>query len=310
MHVATLRGISKSYGSNKVLDNINLDIKAGEILALLGPNGSGKSTLLKMIATLIRPDAGQISLLGTEGRTETLRNIGMIFDHTAHWDKLTGYENAWFFARHYGLTVAEASSRLNYLFSWMHMKSKTDDVVATYSYGMRRKLALIECLIHKPKLLLMDEPSMGLDHCSRLNLYSELKEIKGRNNSIVIATNDVHEAELLADRVALIGNGKIVALDTPQMLIDSLQSFTSIELTLANPIPFEQIKNFDGIESLDAENNGRKIKILSISGQEALVPVVKKVIDLDGVISEIRVRPPNLADAFLKFTGDDKLDEA
>ncbi len=310
MYTVALKGVSKSYGADKVLDDIYLDIEEGEIFVLLGANGSGKSTLLKIIAALLKPDSGEISLLSGEGRSEVLRSIGMMFDHTAHWDKLTGYENAWFFARHYGLSKEEASIRLEDLISWIDLGEKSRHAVAEYSYGMRRKLLLIEALVHNPKLLLMDEPSMGLDHSSRLALYSELKDRAGKGNTVVIATNDVYEAELVADRVALIRNGKIIASGTPKMLVDSLRALTRIDLTLADPIPVERIEEIEEVESLDAEDGGRKLKILSRSGQDALVPIVKKVNDLDGKISEISVRPPNLGDVFLKFTVEDQVDDA
>ncbi len=307
--MAELKGVSKSYGGNKVLDDIDLNIEEGEIFVLLGANGSGKSTLLRIMATLLKPDSGEISLMGTEGGHKVLRDIGMMFDHNAHWDKLTGYENAWFFSLSYGLSQAEASSRLDRLFSWIDLGEKSQHAVVEYSYGMRRKLSLIEALVHNPRLLLMDEPSMGLDYSSRLALYSELKERARRENSVVIATNDVHEAEILADRVALIKKGKIIASGSPAMLIDSLGASTSIELTLTYPIPLECIKEIKEVEGLDAEDNGKKLKISSRYGQEALIPIVKKVNDLNGIICEISVRPPNLGDVFLKFTGEDRVDE-
>jgi len=309
LYIAELKSVSKSYGGNKVLDDIDLNIEEGEIFVLLGANGSGKSTLLRIMATLLKSDSGEVSLMGTEGGHEVLRDIGMMFDHNSHWDKLTGYENAWFFAIRYGLSQAEASSRLERLLSWIDLGEKSHHAVAGYSYGMRRKLSLIEALVHNPRLLLMDEPSMGLDYSSRLALYSELKNRTRRKNSVVIATNDVHEAEILADRVALIKNGKIIASGSPSMLIDSLGASTSIELTLTYPIPWERIKEVKEVEGLDADDCGMKLKISSRYGQEAIVPIVKKVNDLNGLISEISVRPPNLGDVFLKFTGEDQVDE-
>ena len=220
----TLQSISKSYGKNRVLDGIDLEVHKGEIFVLLGSNGCGKSTLLRIMATLLKPDSGEALLFGSKGSPEILRRVGIMFDHTAHWDKLTGYENAWMFARSYGLTNKVAASRLDGLFKWIGLWERRDEAVASYSYGMRRKLSLIEALVHEPDLLLMDEPSMGLDYTSRLAIYSHLRQLAEKGIAIVLSTNDVSEAELLASRVALLKKGHIIALDRPDHLVASLNA--------------------------------------------------------------------------------------
>jgi ABC-2 type transport system ATP-binding protein len=300
-----LRGICKSYGNANVLDNIDLEIQEGEIFILLGSNGSGKSTLLRIMATLLKPESGDVSLLGSEGRPEVLRRTGMMFDHTAHWDKLTGYENAWFFARSYGMSEKHAALRLDSLFRWINLNDKQNDAVSTYSFGMRRKLALIEALVHEPKLLFMDEPSMGLDHTSRLALYSELKETAKKGVAIVLATNDVKEAEFLADRVGLLKRGRLIALGKPDMIVKSLNSLTRIEVTLVLPIQIDPLKAIEGVAAVDAEKEGLKLMILARSGQEMLMPIVNTIIKKGGIIRGIEVREPNLGDAFLKFAAED-----
>jgi ABC-2 type transport system ATP-binding protein len=305
-----LRGISKSYGSAKVLDRVSLEIQEGEIFVLLGSNGSGKSTLLRIMATLLRPESGEVSLLGSEGRPEILRRTGIMFDHTAHWDKLTGYENAWFFARSYGMSEEHAASRLDRLFSWINLEDKKDDAVSTYSFGMRRKLALIEALVHEPKLLFMDEPSMGLDHTSRLSLYSELRETAKMGAAIVLATNDIQEAEFLADRVGLLKSGRLIALGRPSAIVKSLNALTRIEVMLVLPIQIDQLKAIEGVEAVEADKEGFKLRILAISGREMLMPIVNTIIKSGGIIQGIEVREPNLGDAFVKFAKEGAADVA
>lgn len=301
MHVLALQSISRSYGKSKVLDGIDLEVHKGEIFVLLGSNGCGKSTLLRIMATLLKPDSGRVLLFGSESRPKVQKRIGIMFDHTAHWDKLTGYENAWLFARSYGLSKEEAASRLDDLFKWIGLYERRDQAVAAYSYGMRRKLSLIEALVHKPDLLLMDEPSMGLDYASRMAFYAHLRELVKKGVTIVLATNDVSEAELLASRVALLRDGHIIAIDRPEHLVASLGALTRIELKLAVPIPIETLKRIEGIIQVEADEE--VLRLLVTLGQDSLAAIVKEVIILGGMIRSIEIREPNLGDAFLKLSG-------
>lgn len=303
MPILSLRGISKSFGKNRILDSIDLDVYEGEIFILLGSNGCGKSTLLRIMATLLKPDSGVALLFGSKGGQEIHRRIGIMFDHAAHWDKLTGYENAWIFARSYGLSGDAAASRLDSLNRWIGLSERRDDAVTTYSYGMRRKLSLIEALTHEPDLLLMDEPSMGLDYATRLALYSRLKELSKEGTTMVLATNDILEAELLASRVALLKKGRIIALDRPENLVASLNSQTMIEMKLATPISIESIREISGVEKVEA--SGNDLRILAATNRNSLSEAVKEVTALGGVILKIEVKEPNLGDAFLKFAGED-----
>lgn len=303
MPILSLHGISKSFGKNRVVDNTNLDVNNGEIFVLLGSNGCGKSTLLRIMATLLKPDSGAALLFGSKGSPEALKRVGIMFDHTAHWDKLTGYENAWIFARSYGLTSDVSASRLDSLFKWIGLSERRDEAVATYSYGMRRKLSFIEALVHEPDLLLMDEPSMGLDYSSRLALYSRLKELSKEGTTTILATNDILEAELLASRVALLKKGRIIALDQPENLVASLNSLTMIEMKLATPISVESIREISGVEKVEASGNG--LRILAAANHNSLSEAVREVTTLGGVILKIEVKEPNLGDAFLKFAGED-----
>ncbi|MGZ7049001.1 MAG: ABC transporter ATP-binding protein, partial [Methanobacterium sp.] len=237
-----IENLSKSYGKIRALNEVNLEISKGEIFILLGENGSGKSTLLKTIATLYSPDQGQISILEKDGIKESSKiksQIGVLFDNIIHWEKLTGYENAWFFARSYGLSKEETISGLDELFTKFNLFDNRDDPVSTYSYGMRRKLALIETLVHKPKLLLLDEPSMGLDYISRLVLYDLINKEIGNDTTVIIATNDVSEATTLAQRVALMQKGNILAVGSLSELIDSVKNINRIDIHLASPMALD-----------------------------------------------------------------------
>ncbi|MGZ7068267.1 MAG: ATP-binding cassette domain-containing protein [Methanobacterium sp.] len=302
-----IENLSKSYGKIKALNKVSLEISQGEIFILLGANGSGKSTLLKTIATLYSPDQGQISILEKDGIKESSKiksQIGVLFDNIIHWEKLTGYENAWFFARSYGLSRDKTRSGLDELFTKFNLFDNRDDPVSTYSYGMRRKLALIEAMVHKPKLLLLDEPSMGLDYISRLVLYDLINKEIGNDTTVIIATNDVSEATTLAQRVALMQKGNILAVGSPSELIDSVKNINRIDIHLASPMALDDFNRIEGVEFIeinDSDRNNIEIQFLVWSDPEILSNIVNRVVMKGGSILGIEVHKPSLEDVFLRF---------
>ncbi|MGZ4159535.1 MAG: ATP-binding cassette domain-containing protein [Neobacillus sp.] len=302
-----IENLSKSYGKIRALNEVNLEISKGEIFVLLGANGSGKSTLLKTIATLYSPDQGQISILGKDRikeSSEIKSQIGVLFDNIIHWERLTGYENAWFFARSYGLSRDKTRSGLDELFTKFNLFDNRDDPVSTYSYGMRRKLALIETLVHKPKLLLLDEPSMGLDYISRLVLYDLINKEIGNDTTVIIATNDVSEATTLAQRVALMQKGNILAVGSPSELIDSVKNINRIDIHLASPMALDDFNRIEGVEFIeinDSDRNNIEIQFLVWSDPEILSNIVNRVVMKGGSILGIEVHKPSLEDVFLRF---------
>jgi len=307
--MVVLDGTSKFYGKVKALDGVSLQVGKGEILALLGPNGSGKSTLLCLLAGLFPPDEGRVVLFG-DNRGSARGRIGVLFDHATHWERLTGYENAWFFARSYGLSSQKARPRLDDLFRWAGLWEKRDELVSTYSYGMRRKLALVEALAHRPGLLLLDEPSMGLDYVSRLALYTLLEQEAERGTAVILATSDVHEAALLARRVALMCRGRILVAGEPAALVASLEALTRIELRLVVPLPLASLRQIEGVEEagLDRqEGDSVCLRLLVRPGREVLARVVNEVVKQGGILQGIEVRAPNLGDVFLRLTGEEGL---
>lgn len=301
-----INNMCKSYDNKEALNNVNLKIMENEVLVLLGANGSGKSTLLKLLSTLYSCDKGKISIFGMNietDKTQIQSRTGVLFDSIVHWDKLSGYENAWFFARAYGMTPTDTQQRIEHLFKQFNLWDNRDQPVSTYSYGMRRKLALIESMVHEPDVLLLDEPSMGLDYTSRLVLYNILQE-ELKNSTIILATNDVGEAKIMADRIVLIHKGKLLAVDTPKNLINSVMNLNRIDLRLSTPLPLNVLRNVDGVEYAEtdeSEKDSYKIQFLVKSEEDALANIVNKVVELNGHVMGIDVQEPNLEDVFLKY---------
>jgi len=311
--IVSLENVSKSYGNKRALIDVNLQIRKGESFVLLGPNGSGKSTLLRILAGLLSPDDGRVELFEKsilKNRKEVQSRIGILFDHNAQWEKLTGYQSSWYFARSYGIHTDKARDNLDRLFLLYGLWENRDELISTYSYGMRRKLALIQAMSHNPRLLILDEPSMGLDYESRLALYRILKEESRRDTTVVLAINDVNEAALLAQRVAILNRGRIIITGKPEELKASLEALTLIVIWLGSPIPLTPLYEIEGVEQVEVceeTEDNIMLKILAQSQRSILTRIVREVVGRRGTIKALEVKEPDLGDVLLKFTSDEDM---
>ncbi|MCL5958335.1 MAG: ABC transporter ATP-binding protein [Chloroflexi bacterium] len=297
--------LSKVYHSQRGFFGASFEIERGEIIGFLGPNGSGKSTLLKVLATCLRPTSGAFRILGVDGlapNSALRQRLGVLFEGVAHFGDLSGFDNAWFFAMSYGMEPRLARSRLEELFLWAGLNDYKDSRVKTYSYGMKRKLALIEALVHQPDVLLLDEPSLGLDYVSTVALYQRLAELASTGTTVVLATNNVFEAEKLCSKVALIDQGRLVALDSPKNFLKTHQDCHQITMTLAEPIDHGLLSGVPLVRGVvGAEQNVLQIVVSDV--EAALPEVVTAVVQARGRIVSLKVSEPNLGDVFIAMTG-------
>jgi ABC-type multidrug transport system ATPase subunit len=231
--------------------------------------------------------------------------MGVVFDQAAHFEHLTGYENAWFFGRQYGVDSGILETRLRQLFRTLFLWERKDDLVQVYSHGMKRKLALVESLVHQPRMILLDEPTLGLDYHSRLSLYQILRDRAGSGASIVLATNDVHEARLLCDRVALMNRGRLLATGTPEDLIRSLGGFDVLNVQMDRPVPLEILNQLEGIERcevVDAKGGGFHITLLARDDPRILPFLIGEIAPHASLLG-LEVKRPDLGDVMLRFGG-------
>jgi len=294
------------YPTGRGIADITLQVAAGEIVGLLGPNGSGKSTLLRTLAGLLPPTRGELRLFGRHvppTPPSLRRRIGVLFDTPAHFDHLTGWENARFFAHAYGLASETAQARLCELFARFALAEQADNAVAEYSYGMRRKLALVEALVHAPDLILLDEPGVGLDYAARVALADTLREQSHRGAAIVLATNDVTEAEHLCDRVAFLHQGRVVAYETPTALLARLETTQEITLQLATPVDLTRLRTLPGVLAVSPASP-TQVHILTGNGATDIAGVVEAVTAAGGQVTALHVQAPTLGDVFLALTGE------
>jgi ABC-2 type transport system ATP-binding protein len=305
------KNVSRLYrSSGRGVSDVSISVAQGEVFGLMGPNGSGKSTLLRVLSTAIAPDSGSFSVGGADGLKEKRKvraSMGLMVDRPTHYDDLTGRANAYFFARAYGMDEAKAEGVLDELFDYFDLAEYADDRVRTYSYGMGKKLALIEAMAHGPEVLLLDEPSLGLDYTSQLAYQRRIRDLAGTGVAVLLASNQVDEVEALCDRAAFLHRGRVVAEGTPEELISSVQGVRRIVATLRNPVEYGSVAEVGGVQRVVPE--GRDLIFHCEERPGIVADVVAGIVNAGGDIVNLSVQRPNLEDVFVKLTGEALRDE-
>ena len=300
------RNITRLYkSSGRGVEDVSITVRPGEIFGLMGPNGSGKSTLLRILSTAIPPDSGTFHVSGADGTKERQKaraSMGLMVDQPTHYGDLSGWANAYFFARSYGLEEGKARSVLAELFAYFGLAEYRDDSVKTYSYGMGKKLALVEAIAHGPEVLLLDEPSLGLDYTSQLAYQKRIRELTSVGVAVLVASNQVDEVEALCDRVAFLHQGRLVAEGVPEDLTSSLEGTRRIVATLRNPVEYATLEEVPGVEWVAPEGQNLVIHCKERSG--IVADVVAGLVRVGGDITDLSVRRPTLEDVYVKLTGE------
>lgn len=253
-------GARFSYGEREVLKGISFEVAPGEVLGFLGPNGAGKSTTIRMLTGQLRPSAGSVRLFGRDvvrARSEVMGRVGVSFEEKNLYPSMTGEENLRFFARLYGVPHADVRALLEHV----GLETRRRDLVAGYSKGMRQRLMIARALVHDPDVLLLDEPTDGLDPVSAQAVRDVIRARVESGNAVLLTTHDMHEADELSHRVAFINEGEIYALDTPEKL----------KLAHGRRSVKVRLRDGDGVREeaveLDGEAAGARIAELMASGE-------------------------------------------
>lgn len=224
--VIKTKNLSKLYKKTKALDNVSIEIKKGEIFGILGPNGAGKTTFLSILTTLLKPTSGKAEVCGFDvlkDPSEVRKKIGVVFQETVLDDLLTAEENLRFHAELYN--VKNPAEKIEKILEFFGIKSRKKDKTKTFSGGMKRKVEIARPLLHDPEVLLLDEPTMGLDPSARKDIWEQIKKInKNNSTTILLNTHYLEEADELCDRIAILDKGKIVAIGTPEELKNKTKS--------------------------------------------------------------------------------------
>lgn len=294
-----VKGLSKSFGEIKAVDDIHFDVRKGEIFAFLGPNGAGKSTTIKMLCTLLSPSGGSASVAGHDVATApraVRRAIGLVFQERTLDDQLTAQENLRFHAVLYGVPPKEVESRIDRVLATVDLADRRKDLVSTFSGGMSRRLEIARALLHTPEVLFLDEPTVGLDPQTRAKMWKDVLRLRDEEGVTVFMTTHYMDEADHADRIAIIDHGKIVALDTPAALKAAVGLDTVTLVTGDDAGAVERLRN----EGYDASCTEKGVIVRVKDGEASVAPIL---ISAATPVRNVSVHRPTLDDVFMHFTG-------
>jgi ABC-2 type transport system ATP-binding protein len=300
-----IRGLRKVYGDLEAVKGIDLEVPAGEIFGFLGPNGAGKSTTIKILCTLVRPTSGDALVAGynvVEERTEVRRHIGLVFQEPTLDEYLTAEQNLRFHAEIYGIPRAAVASRLDSVLNMVGLADRRKDKVATFSGGLKRRLEIGRGLLHSPRVLFLDEPTIGLDPQSRVTLWKYVDQLRVQESiTVFLTTHYMDEAER-CDRIAIIDQGEIVVLGSPAGLKASVGQDRIRIRTADDTAAAETIITGLGVKAIATKDG---VDVFTDDG-EGFVP---RIFELGLSVQSVTVTKPTLDDVFLAYTGN-RIDDA
>jgi ABC-2 type transport system ATP-binding protein len=301
------QNLVKVYGGKvRAVDGVSFEVKPGEVFGFLGPNGAGKTTTVSMLSAGLRPTEGQAVVDGLEVRAspeEVKRHIGVIFQESTADGDLTGRENLEIAAGCYGISAGEGKKRAEALIEQMQLTDAADRYAKTYSGGMRRRLELAVGLVHRPRILFLDEPTLGLDPQGRAGFWGFIQKLRKETGmTVFVTTHYLEEADEMCDRIAIIDHGKIVATGTPNQLKDSLGGdVVTVKTAAAAQDITSVLQALPGVTSVQHTEGSYRVKCKS---GETFVPLAVDAATRAGVgVTGITVKRPSLDEVFLEFTG-------
>ena len=306
MLILDIKNISKNFKDLKAVDNLSFKIEEGEVFGLLGPNGAGKSTTISMISTLIKPDSGDIfykesSILKKPGELE--KELGLVPQDIALYPTLSGYDNLKFWGHVYGIRGKELNKRIMEIAELIGLTDRLKDRVDKYSGGMKRRLNIGAALIHKPKLLIMDEPTVGIDPQSRNHILNTVKNLNKEGMTIIYTSHYMEEAEELCDRICIMDKGKLLAIGNNDELIKLVNGREKIDVIFEN-LNDSVVNRIKGLYYIgDVSVLDDKVSIISEKAENLLGDLILIVKDSNTKIISIDVKKPTLETVFLHLTG-------
>lgn len=306
MKVIEIKDLVKKYEENIAVDNINLSIEEGEVYGILGPNGAGKSTTISLICGLLFPTSGEIKILGKDIRKNSIsvkRNLGLVPQNIALYRDFTAYENIKFFGELYGLKGKELNEAIDKALEFTELvdvkKKKADE----FSGGMLRRLNIACAIVHSPKILIMDEPTVGIDPQSRNNIMQAVKKLNKKGVTIIYTTHYMEEAESLCTKIAIIDKGKIIVEGTKEELKDivSDKKILNIGVDDIYKVNLESLRNVEGVIDISINNNN--VIITSSKDVNNLSKIIKEISNEDLKINDLGFKEITLETVFLSLTG-------
>jgi ABC-2 type transport system ATP-binding protein len=298
----------KTFGATRALDGIDLEISTGTVLGLLGPNGAGKTTAVRILTTLLRPDSGRAWVAGHDVLAEpdaVRRAIGLSGQYAAVDEVLTGFENLYMVGRLYGMNKPDARARATELIRRFRLTDAADRAAKTYSGGMRRRLDLAGALVAEPAVVLLDEPTTGLDPRGRLETWEVIGELVADGATVLLTTQYLEEADRLADTILVIDRGKVIASGTADQLKAQIGG-EMLQIVVAEQTELEaatRVLAEVGSGEPDVNTHSREVQVLVDAGPKSLIEALRRLDGEGVVVLDVSLHRPSLDDVFLSLTG-------
>ena len=303
--IASMKNVVKRYGDTLALDHLNLNVLEGEILGLLGPNGAGKTTAIRTLCGLLDADSGETTVLGHRQSVKNLearREIGLVTQEITVFTDLTAVENLRYFGGLYGLRGSELSANVEEMLKFVGLSDRAKKKPGTFSGGMQRRLNIACALVHKPKLLIMDEPTVGIDPQSRNHILESVKEIAKQGTTVIYTTHYMEEVQAISDRISIMDMGRVITEGTLEELVGRIQHEQRVHLTAVVPSDAltADLEAISGVKSVTAKGSYYLITSASGSGN---VSRIMEIAQRHGGVSSFTEDKPNLENVFLTLTG-------
>jgi ABC-2 type transport system ATP-binding protein len=310
-----VQNLTKKFGNFTAVDDISFNVNDGEIFGFLGPNGAGKSTTIRVLCTLAKPTSGTAKIAGHDLLKEpeaVRKNIGLVSEKMIMYEQLTAAENLRFFGQLHKLPKEKTERRIDELLGLVNMAQWKDTQVKKFSTGMRQRINVIRALLPEPKIVFMDEPTLGLDPQTTLAIREIIRDLNKKGTTVILTTHAMVEAEALSNRVAIIDHGKIAALDTPhdlkKLVSNNETKIVTMRIPNLTPSLADRVRSLDCTVGMTQED-AYDIKV-SIKGGDAVEKLVGTVMASGGKIDSVSTHEPSLEDVFLSVTGKEMRDEA
>jgi len=306
MGIIDIKNVCKNYGNLKAVDDVSFAVSEGEIFGLLGPNGAGKSTLISILCTLLTPNSGEIWVNNNSLKKKPVvikKLLGLVPQEIALYPSLTAKENLMFWGRMYGIGGKLLKERVDEALEIAGLKDRAKEVIEAYSGGMKRRINIACALLHHPKIVIMDEPTVGIDPQSRNHILDTVIKLNEEGMTVIYTSHYMEEVEFLCSKIAIMDHGKVIAMGTKEELQKLVGSDDTINITITDMQcdAIEELTKIDGVKSCSLADG--KISVIAQSVDKVLAKIISTLDDHKCKIQMIDIKQPNLESVFLHLTG-------
>lgn len=296
-HALTATDVYKKFGETQALNGVSFELRSGEHLALLGPNGAGKTTLIKSISGRVKPDQGTFQVFGADLDEKSRGELGIVPQEIAVYPKLTAKENLEIFAGFYGVPQSEIADRVDWALKWTDLSERAQDQSGTFSGGMKRRLNIACGILHSPRIILLDEPTVGVDPQSRERIFEMIAELREQGASLMLTTHQLEDAEAHCDRIVIIDHGQVIANGTRSELIENTIGSKRQMTVTVDQVPDQPVPGFT------IHDQSKRLETVVADVAKEMPSLLRHVEEQGLRVEDIEIKTPSLQNVFINLTG-------